>query len=157
MKIFFIILFFSYLPSVNAQENESEYKKLIDSAISLKIKNIIEFSRNVEQKNALLNKIYLIDENELRYLYSSTNYDIEFKSISIKSSGSKNILKKGINAWKIFPVLKNNRLIVTIIYFKISYKNNLCYYSKNGGTQVTFEYSCEEKKWIQIEFKNSRD
>ena len=152
-----IILLSCCLLKGYSQSSDNDYKRLIDSAISLKIKNILELSNSIEQKNTLLNDIYLIDENELPYSYSSENYGILLKTISIKNPESKQILKKGITAWKFFPELKNNKLVVTIILFRISYKNKLVQYSKGPGTQVIFEYSCGEKKWLQIDFKNSRD
>jgi len=157
MRVLMIILLSCCLSKGYSQQSGNDYKRLIDSAIGLKVKNIIEFSRNAEQKKSLLSNIYLIDENELPYSYTSTNYGVELNTINIKSQESKKILKKGITAWKIFPELKSNKLVITIILFRISYKNKLVHYSKGPGTQVIFEYSCEEKKWIQTEFKNSRD
>lgn len=155
MKCLLILFFSIYLSKGHSQQND--YKRLIDSAISLKIKYIIEFSTNIEQRNTLLNDIYLMDNNESPYIYSSTNYGIQFKTIDIKSSKSKKILKKGIKAWKVFPILKDNKFTIKVIYFRVFYKNNSCYFVHNGGTQVVFLYSCEEKKWVQSEFKNPRD
>ena len=88
MRVLMIILLSCCLLKGYSQSSDNDYKRLIDSAISLKIKNILEFSHSIEQKNTLLNDIYLIDENELPYSYSSENYGILFKKISIKNPES---------------------------------------------------------------------
>jgi len=59
-------------------------------------------------------------------------------------------LKKGIRAWKIIPVLKGNRMTITIIDFRITYKSNKYNYTNGGGAEFVFEFSCEKKAWILL-------
>lgn len=157
MRILLVILLLCFLSKAYSQKTENDYKRLIDSSISLKIKNIIEFSTNIDQRNVQLNNIYLLDENSLPYKYLSRNDSVKFKTIDVHSKKNRKVLKKGIKAWKISAFLKNTTLKISIVYLTVTYEKRKYYYTRNNVTQVIFEYSCEEKKWIQIDFKNSRD
>lgn len=157
MRMLLVILLLCFLSKAYSQKTENDYKRLIDSSISLKTKDIIQSSTNIDQRNVLLNNIYLIDENSLPYKYLSTIDSIEFKTIDVHSHKNRKVLRRGIKAWKISAALKNTILKIAIVYLTVSYEKGKYYYTRNNVTQVIFEYSCGEKKWIQVEFKNSRD
>jgi hypothetical protein len=91
----------------------------------------------------------LLDENDRPYPYLHSSL-IEVKSVDLSSTRKDRRLKKGIRAWKIIPVLKGNRMTITIIDFRISYKSNKYNYSNGGGSEFVFEFSCEKKAWILL-------
>lgn len=124
----------------SSYSQSSDYKTMIDSAI-------------VMQKAAYKPNIYLIDEQNQPYILSSDKLQKEFRYISLFEKRNRKQLKKGINAWKIFPVLNGNRLTIDIVDFTITYRRNNYAFGNGGGATVIFEYSCDEKKWILLESK----
>ena len=74
------------------------------------------------QKAAYKPNIYLIDEQNQPYMLSSDKLQKEFRYISLFEKRNRKQLKKGINAWKIFPVLNGNRLTIDIVDFTITYR-----------------------------------
>lgn len=85
-------------------------------------------------------------------LLSSSQKD-KFKSIYVYDIRNRRILKKGINAWKVFTVLNKNVFVITIIDFYITYGNRNYNFANGGGSKTTFEYSCEDHKWKLISFE----
>ena len=136
-----IILFFSI--KGYSQKQVSEFKKMIDSAINIKAQN---FS---DEKN-----LYLLDENSFPYTYTGVATKLKFKAINLSNVKSKSVLKKGIQAWKIIPVLKGNRITVNIIDYFITYKDRNYNYANGGGAEIIFDYLCSENKWVLVKSKN---
>ncbi len=113
MKVKLVILLLCLFTKGYSQGSEDEYKILIDSSISLKIDELIEFSKKKNGSKAAIENIYLLDKQDLPYLYSSRS-DIQFKQIDIYKSENKRTLKKGITALKILTKLKKDTLAITI-------------------------------------------
>lgn len=136
---YIIILVFSFVRIVSYSQNKDDhYKILIDSAITLQIKALDDLKEG---------SVYLIDQNNQSYFLLNENYQKKFKTISLHEKKNRKLLKKGIDAWKIIPILYNNRLEVSIVYFKITY-NKLNYkFANGGGAKVVFEYSCKNDRW----------
>jgi len=107
----------------------------------------------VMQKMAYKPNVYLIDAKDQPYTLSSDKLRDKFKTISLYEKRNRKQLKRGIKAWKIIPVLTGNKLTIDIIDFIITYKNNNYAFGNGGGATVTFEYSCDKKKWILLENK----
>lgn len=129
--------------------------RMIDSAISIRVNEFSIQEKKANAINSLLKDLYLINENDLPYSYSSALADVKFKYMNIYSPKSKKVLKKGISAWKILTSLTKDTFNITIIDFKITYKNGNYNYVNGGGSKTFFRYSCQENKWILIESKNS--
>jgi hypothetical protein len=151
---FLIILLFSFLNGYS-QKQENECMRMIDSAISIRVNEFSIQEKKANAINSLLKDLYLINENDLPYSYSSALADVKFKYMNIYSPKSKKVLKKGISAWKILTSLTKDTFNITIIDFKITYKNGNYNYVNGGGSKTFFRYSCQENKWILIESKNS--
>lgn len=77
----------------------------------------------------------------------------KFNSIDIYDKKNRGLLKKGIHAWKILPVLKGNRFIINIVDFNITYKNRNYNFANGGGATVIFEYHCDTSKWVLMNTK----
>ena len=140
-NILLIILIFINYTSFS-QGKIDEYKKMIDSAI------IMQQSPSSSPEDRV---IHLIDQNDNPYILMSDKDQQKFKSIAVYSKENRKLIKKGIRAWKILPVLSQNKLIVTIIDFYITYKNKNYNFANGGGAKVIFEYSCDQSKWILVE------
>jgi hypothetical protein len=138
-----VIFIFSFLNGYS-QKTENEYNKMIDTALSFMVQQMID-SKDISKSHEL----YLLDENDRPYPYLHSSL-IEVKSVDLSSTRKDRRLKKGIRAWKIIPVLKGNRMTITIIDFRISYKSNKYNYSNGGGSEFVFEFSCEKKAWILL-------
>lgn len=122
------------------QNQNNYYKIMIDSAI-------------VMQTAAYKPNIYLIDELNQPFIISSDKFQKKFRYIALFKKRNRKQLKKGINAWKIFPVLNGNKLTIDIVDYRITYRRNNYAFGNGGGAKVIFEYSCNEKKWILLESK----
>jgi hypothetical protein len=145
---------------IKAQELENDYKKLRDDAILTNVDKFYNFyqqelNKDVQTENwklykqQLANKIdnlYLLDEANRSFKVDSV-CKIQFKEIDIYDKKNRNILKKGINVWKVIEILDGNKITINIIYFKVSYKNKNYQFTNQGGSVTVFEYSCENKKW----------
>jgi hypothetical protein len=154
MKYKFLVVILLSFYKGYSQKEESDLKRMIDSAISIKANELFIQAKKNNVVNSSFKNLYLINENDLPYLYSSSE-SIEFKYIDIYSPKSKKILKKGIFAWKILTSLTKDTFSITIIDFRITYKNNNYNYANGGGSKTIFKYSCQENKWILIESKIS--
>jgi hypothetical protein len=91
--------------------------------------------------------VYLLDENNRPYNYGPILKNALFKSINIFDAKNKTLIRKGIYAWKIIPVLQGNTLKIGIINFKITYRNRNYNFANGGGGEAIFEYSCDAKEW----------
>lgn len=146
-NVLFIIIALASASTVRAQANKDEFKVMIDSAINIKYAQYKQATKNQNNKDYLENLYLLNDQNQpLNYLPSSN----KFKSISVYDSRSQKIIKKGIYAWKVLPALSGNKLIINIIDFFITYKNNNYNFGNGGGSQIAFEYDCEKGIWRLI-------
>ncbi|MEN5193222.1 hypothetical protein [Sphingobacterium faecium] len=105
------------------------------------------------QETAYKPNIFLIDENDQPYTLSSDKFRNKFKAISLYKKQNRKQLKKGINAWKILPVLTGNKLTIDIIDFIITYNNNNYTFGNGGGATVVFEYNCDIGKWVLVNTK----
>lgn len=114
---------------------------MIDSAI------ILQQSRSYSSGDRV---IHLIDQNDNPYILISDKDQQKFKSIAVYSKENRKLIKKGIRAWKVLPVLSKNKLIVTIIDFYITYKNKNYNFANGGGAKVVFEYSCDRDEWMFV-------
>jgi hypothetical protein len=138
------ILIFCLFLSIegSGQKADSEYKSMIDSALLLTAQKVLSEA----------NTVYLLDDRNAPYVYGNGT-DAKFKTIDLANRKNFKVLKKGIHAWKIIPVLKNNKLSIGIVDFTITYRSNNYNFANGGGSETTFEYSCIEKKWILIDSK----
>lgn len=136
-------------------QKRDDYKKMIDSAISIKANQLFELTQKTSEGSSLRPSLYLINEDDLPYKYSPPLENIMFKYIDVYNPENKKTLKKGIFAWKILASLKNDTFIITIIDFTITYKNGNYNYANGGGSKTLFQYSCQENKWVLIESKSS--
>lgn len=121
-------------------QTKNDYKIMIDSAIAM-------------QKAMYRPDIYLIDEKDQPYISTSDDLGKKFKYISLYEIKNRKLLKEGINAWKIFPILNGNRMTINIIDFVITYRKNNYAFGNRGGATVIFEYSCNSNKWILLNTK----
>ncbi len=142
-KIVFTILVLACTLTVYAQKNTDESKIMIDSAINIKYVKYKEATKN--QNIDYFENLYLINEQNqpLNYLASASR----FKSISIYDDRNRKILAKGIQAWKVFTTINKNKFVVTIIDFNITYKNHNYNFGNGGGSQIVFEYDCQNDNW----------
>ena len=147
MKKVLVVIFIFSLVKGYSQKHESEYKKMIDSALTIMMQKMI--NPGGTSKN---NDLYLLDENDRPYPYFHTSL-MYFKSIDLTKASNDKRLKQGIKAWKIIPVLKGNRMTITIIDFRITYKNNNYNYANGGGSESVFEYSCDKNAWLLVASK----
>ncbi|WP_447635373.1 hypothetical protein [Flavobacterium microcysteis] len=167
-RIFLIGLLLSF--KLYSQEKPNEYKKLVDSAITIKSNQALEdfnhqLRKNINTENwryyienykRRIENTYLIDENHQPYIIQPSNeLGIKFKQMDIYDSKNKKELKKGISAWKIVSGLNENKLKIDIIEFTINYANKKYIFANGGGSTFIYEYSCEEKKWILISNKTN--
>lgn len=103
-----------------SQERANEYKAIIDSAISIKSRELLKSYKSSSQSGMLEKEdLYLIDENDLPYKYSGISTGLRFKAINILDPKNKGVLRKGIRAWKIIPVLQGGKLKINIINFLV--------------------------------------
>jgi len=150
-----LIKFLIVLNCGYAQEKENEYKMMIDSAVSLKSKELlISYEGKPQGSEPTRGNLYLINENNMPYKYGGSVTALRLETINIFEAKNKNALKKGIHAWKIMPTLISNRLKISIIDFFITQKNGNYNYANGGGSETVFEYVCNENKWVLIKSKS---
>ena len=124
----------------------NEYKKLVDSAISIAANNyMLQLSENSSKEN---NIIYVVDENSKPIDLDSMKSKLPLKTIDINNKNNRKTLKKGLKILKVYPLLQGNKITITIINFLVKYKGKEYHYFNGGGSSVFFEYSCQEEKWI---------
>jgi hypothetical protein len=141
VKVIALVAFvFLIHSSLCCQTRTNDYKAMVDSAV-------------VMQKAAYKQNIYLIDEQNHSYALADTELQKRFSYINLFEKRNRKRLKKGIRAWKIFPVLNGNRLTINIVDFTITYKRNNYAFGNGGGATVIFEYYCNEGKWVLVESK----
>ncbi len=171
MKSILLISLIFISTSIYSQEKSDDYKKMIDSAITIKAAQLLnDYKQKLAKKNntdnwkhyisnykELIENIFLIDENHNPYVFSSSKelFEVKFKQLNIYDPTNKKRLKKGIDAWKIVCNLESNKMKIYIIDFKITYTNKIYEFSNGGGMTFIFEYSCEEKKWGIVSVKNN--
>jgi hypothetical protein len=154
MKRLIVIIVFFFSIKGHSQRQVSDFKEMIDSAIYLKSLAFSKTAKNHTVRIAYNKDLYLIDENNFPYEYKGRFTILKFKAINLSKARNKSILKRGIQAWKIIPVLKGNKVTISIIDFFITYKNGNYNYANGGGSETVFEYLCSENKWMLIDFKN---
>lgn len=146
MKITLLLFVITFVHvSCYGQSKNDDYKKLIDSAI------IIQTTQ--ADKTPYQPGIYLIDAKDQAYVFTSDVDQKRFGHINVYDKKNKKLLKDGIKAWKVLPVLNGSKLIVSIIDFYITYKKNNYNFANGGGATVIFEYSCDKNAWIFRETK----
>ena len=124
----------------------NEYKKLVDSAISIAANNyMLQLSENSSKEN---NIIYVVDENSKPIDLDSMKSKLPLKTIDINNKNNRKTLKKGLKILKVHPLLQGNKITITIINFLVKYKGKEYHYFNGGGSSVFFEYSWQEEKWI---------
>lgn len=104
------------------------------------------------QKNDIKNdSIVIIEENPI------TTKNINLSNIKIcltneLQSFAKKDKKKGIEFLRIVPIrLKNNQFYITIIHFKLEYKNKIMKYTNMSGNSFYFEYNCDIGQFKLVE------
>ncbi len=122
---------------------ENFYQTMIDSAITLRL---VLCKQDIEKGNINIGEYYLLDEKYRYYYYSKRG--VTFKTIDIYSPKNKKLLKKGIWCWGIRPFLINNVMVIFLVDLSISYKNNMYNFSQGSGSRTTFEYNCDQQKWV---------
>ena len=143
-----ILLFMLLVTNIlfSQEKKLDEYKKLVDSAISIAANNyMLQLSENSSKEN---NIIYVVDENSKPIDLDSMKSKLPLKTIDINSKNNRKTLKKGLKILKVYPLLQGNKITITIINFLVKYKGKEYHYFNNGGSFVFFEYSCQEEKWI---------
>lgn len=150
-KIFFIVSILAYCFKADAQQNKDEYKLMVDSAISIMY---TQYSDVIKKQNTdyYLNNLYLLNEQNLP-LNNVPSSD-KFKLMNVYDAQNRNVLSKGIYAWKVFTTLRKNQFTINIVDFYITYKNHNYNFSNGGGSTTVFEYSCDDGKWRLISSKN---
>ena len=124
----------------------NEYKKLVDSAISIAANNyMLQLSENSSKEN---NIIYVVDENSKPIDLDGIKSELSLKTIDINSKNNRKTLKKGLKILKVHSLLQGNKITITIIDFLVKYKGKEYHYFNGGGSSVFFEYSCQEEKWV---------
>ena len=143
-----ILLFMLLVTNIlfSQEKRLNEYKKLVDSAISIAANNyMLQLSENSSKEN---NIIYVVDENSKPIDLDSMKSKLPLKTIDINSKNNRKTLKKGLKILRVRPLLQGNKITITIINFLVKYKSKEYHYFNNGGSSVFFEYSCQEEKWI---------
>jgi hypothetical protein len=168
-KIIFLILCFLFYASIfKAQKLDNEWNVLRDSAIVIKADDLYKFyneqlSKDVHTENwkifldnftHSINNLYLLDENNKSFKINKTS-KISFKGIDIYDKKNRKLLKQGIDVWKVIQILNGNRITITIIDFKVTYKNKNYQFANGGGSTIVFEYSCSEDQWKLLTVKHS--
>ncbi len=131
--------------STYGQSKDEDYKTMIDSAIVIQTMRIDNVFYSPD--------IYLIDAKDQAYSLTSDRDQKKFKYINVYDQKNRKLLRNGVKAWKVLPVLTGNKLVVSIIEFTVTYKNKNYNYANGGGATVVFEYSCDKSKW---EFRESK-
>lgn len=99
-----------------------------------------------------IESIYLVGEEIPKSYLPKTSSKYPLNYINIYDKKNRKLLKKGIMAVSIQPLkLEGNKVIITLINFKISYKNQNYNFSNGGGSETYFEYSCADEKWKLLE------
>lgn len=137
--ILIFVIVFSCTVS-HGQVKEDDYKKMIDTAIIMQTTGY--------SKTPYRSGIYLIDSKDQIYILTSNTDKKKFGYINVYDKKNKKLLKKGVNVWKVLPVLSGNKLVVSIIDFNVTYKKNNYNFANVGGATVTFEYLCDQNKWV---------
>ena len=143
-----ILLFMLLVTNIlfSQEKKLDEYKKLVDSAISIAANNyMLQLSENSSKEN---NIIYVVDENSKPIDLDSIKSKLPLKTIDVNNKKNRKLLKKGLRILKILPFLQGNTITITIIDFLVNYKNKEYRYFNGGGSSVLFEFSCQEEKWI---------
>lgn len=130
-----------------SQDNRTnEYKKLIDSAISIFIRHIDDNFCENSSKEELI--IYLIDEQSKQIDISNVKSRLSLRTIDINDKKNRNLLRKGLKISQVRPIFNNNILTVNIVNYLVSYKDKTFHFVNSGGSAFFFQYSCEQKKWV---------
>ena len=143
-----VLLFMLLVTNIlfSQEKKFNEYKKLVDSAISIAANNyMIQLSENSSKEN---NIIYVVDENSKPIDLDSIKSKLPLKTIDINNKNNRKTLKKGLKILRVRPLLQGNKITITIINFLVKYKGKEYHYFNGGGSSVFFEYSCQEEKWI---------
>lgn len=150
-KAFFLMIILACALTAHAQQSKDDYNAMVDSAIIIKYKQLLETSRT-QNNEYYLENLYLLNEQDqpLNYVSSSG----KFKFINIYDDRNRKLLSKGIYAWKVHTALNKNKFVVTIINFYITYKKRNYGFSNGGGARTVFEYSCDEDKWRLVTSEN---
>lgn len=160
--LWFLVLFSTNTFSQNKEQND--YKKLIDSALIIKATNLYNFynkqipddkqddnwHRNIANLKHTVNNIYVINEYYSSVKLENIRTKIPLKTLDIEDRKNRKLLRKGINVWKIIPVMNKNQLRIVIIDFKVVFKRKELFFGNGGGSTIVFQYSCEEEKWKLI-------
>ncbi|SHG41030.1 hypothetical protein [Chryseobacterium vrystaatense] len=147
MKKILILSFLSFAIISYGQVKGDDYKRLLDSAITIKY--------SMHKNNIKSKKYYLINADNSKYLITHPLMDKTFETINVYDKKNKSLVKNGINVWKIIPELDKNQLVIKIIDINIYYRNRNYQFINSGGTTIVFEYSCEEKRWRLLMKENS--
>ena len=143
-----VLLFMLLVTNIlfSQEKKFNEYKKLVDSAISIAANNyMLQLSENSSKEN---NIIYVVDENSKPIDLDSIKSKLPLKTIDINNKNNRKTLKKGLKILRVRPLLQGNKITITIINFLVKYKGKEYHYFNGGGSSVFFEYSCQEEKWI---------
>lgn len=141
MKIIFILIALACIQAnAYGQKTNDDLKKMLDSAVILQTKH--------PDKVPFREGIYLIGENNHAYILSSQVDREKFSEININDKRNRNLLKKGIDVWKVSSTLRGSEFVISIIEFKVRYKNRNYSFTNMGGARVTYEYLCDKNRWV---------
>lgn len=146
-----ILLLGTQLSFAQKGGNKDDYKRMIDSAISI-ISNSY-FSSAISR----LDTIAILKEDNSPWPIIGLNLNSNLISINIFDSTTKKKIVdgRGLDAWKLFPNLEGNKMKISIAFFVITLSNNEFYFSNGGAARVVFTYSCKKRKWVFQEYKIS--
>lgn len=147
----FILTLLIALKAYSQDKEHNEYRTIIDSAIDILIENTYQKINEKDFNNNLV--IFIVDENLKQLNLDNIKSKNLLKTIDVKDKKNIKLLRKGIKIWQVKPVLRGNIITVNVIYFMVSYKNKMYEFVNSGGASFTFEYFCEEERWITTEVK----
>ncbi len=167
MKIKILILFLGVNINLFCQNSTDNYKMMIDSSIIIKLNKSFEhynqelkkdiktdnWKKYISEYSNRLKNIYLIDESYNPFYLNREKQNLYcFKSINPYEKKNRKLLKKGINTWKVSSNLNNNKLIIRIIEFFITFENGQYNFANGGGSTTIFEYNCDKMRWELISY-----
>lgn len=150
IKILIIILSFISIPILGQENNQ------INEIINKSLLSIIEDKKMFESKGILtpyyIENLYILtDDLPLNFMFSNSMKNTNLKT-SLLGDIPKKKLKKGIFAISFnYIALNNNRISVYFVNKRIKVKKNNLNISLGDGYIFTYEYSCNEHKWVFVE------
>lgn len=131
----------------HSQTEESQIKMFYESAIKNHIDNFQQMFENGSSA-VKIEDLYFISKDIPEVYLPKKIGQYNIKYIDVYNKKSKRLLRKGVFAVSIQPlILKNEQAIINLIDFTVTYKNRNYDFSNGGGSKTSFEYSCTGQSW----------